>query len=329
MLADDVRDIQNVTGSNKIFLIAHSMGGLICRFAIQYDIFGFRDKVAKFITLATPHGGASLADKLILGKNFINPGSKDLEHLDPDWVKKYLGGTKINKNNFISQNNCYCVVGCNYKDYGITKGLVGGRSDGLVMQNEAFINGVGKTFVYCTHSSIRNNRESYEITKRFFFGDVRMKLTVVKIKFKDKQRKGNWQYCDRRYFFYSSFKLRGVNALLNEISERCENTIHHSTAEEIQDMIETTGYVLYDGFLDSTCISLKDKRKDGGDFITFNLEFECMEYDQRAGDMLVETASIPFQLNMNEAQYSILKEYKGKHIDFDVKIEYEQKNNFA
>ena len=257
------------------------MGGLISRFAIQYDIFGFRTKVAKFLTLATPHGGASVAN-ILLVKKLVNPGARDLEHLDPDWVRPKLGGISVDDTKFINKDDCYCVVGCNYKDYEILKEVAGCASDGLVRQDEAAIDGVGNTCVYCTHSSIMNSREPYEIAVGFLFGDTRLTITLAEAQFKGKQKRANYEHSEKRYSFCYSLKVAGSS--LNVICARNGNVDHTATAEQIQKRIQSPGYVLYDGFLDSACISVNNRAEDSKTALTVNLEFECMEYDKSTQD---------------------------------------------
>lgn len=43
----------------KVILMGHSLGGLVCRCAVDKDIY--RDKVAGIIALGSPHGGSDLA----------------------------------------------------------------------------------------------------------------------------------------------------------------------------------------------------------------------------------------------------------------------------
>ncbi len=64
-LAARIRYITDDLGYGKVNIIAHSKGGLDCRFAICN--FGVADKVASLITVNTPHRGCLYADHL-LGK---------------------------------------------------------------------------------------------------------------------------------------------------------------------------------------------------------------------------------------------------------------------
>lgn len=58
-----ILDILAQTGAEKVNLIAHSKGGLDCRYAIAH--LGIEDKVASLTTVNTPHRGCLFADYLL------------------------------------------------------------------------------------------------------------------------------------------------------------------------------------------------------------------------------------------------------------------------
>lgn len=60
-LADDVDDILEETGAERVVIIAHSQGGLDVRAALDV-IPGFASKVGAVATLSTPHHGSPMAD---------------------------------------------------------------------------------------------------------------------------------------------------------------------------------------------------------------------------------------------------------------------------
>jgi triacylglycerol lipase len=62
-LRDRVLEILELTGSEKVNIIAHSKGGLESRYMITR--LEMADKVASLTTLATPHRGSYIADTLI------------------------------------------------------------------------------------------------------------------------------------------------------------------------------------------------------------------------------------------------------------------------
>ena len=64
-LKERIAEILSETGSEKLNIIAHSKGGLDCRYAISK--LGVGDKVASLTTINTPHNGCLFAD-FLLGK---------------------------------------------------------------------------------------------------------------------------------------------------------------------------------------------------------------------------------------------------------------------
>jgi pimeloyl-ACP methyl ester carboxylesterase len=70
-LAAHIDSVVHRHGSNvEISIIAHSMGGLISRYYLESGTFNGRSGfscIRRLITLGTPHGGAALALRLILG----------------------------------------------------------------------------------------------------------------------------------------------------------------------------------------------------------------------------------------------------------------------
>ncbi len=92
-LAERIREIVRETGAEKVNIIAHSKGGLDCRYAIAKC--GVADLVASLTTVNSPHRGCQYADTLL---NVIPSGvqnkvattyNKTLRHLgdiDPDFL---------------------------------------------------------------------------------------------------------------------------------------------------------------------------------------------------------------------------------------------------
>ncbi|MGL4714761.1 MAG: esterase/lipase family protein [Aeromonas sp.] len=73
LLITKIDEVLAQTGAKKLVLVGHSMGGLVCR---DYLAVVGGDKVARLITLATPHQGSQLA-AFGLGANAreMQPGS--------------------------------------------------------------------------------------------------------------------------------------------------------------------------------------------------------------------------------------------------------------
>jgi hypothetical protein len=170
----------------RVYLVAHSMGGLICRCLLQnaaVDVAGTRGLVDKAFTYATPHNGI---DVRLLGnvpgffsRNNANNfnRAKMARYLDlpgePERVDDLCG--RYDNRRFFS------LVGTNHKDYAVAAGwsrrVVGPMSDGLVRIDNAAVKGTPRAFVHRSHSGdygIVNSEEGYQNLTRFLFGDVRV-----------------------------------------------------------------------------------------------------------------------------------------------------------
>ena len=82
-VADQVERICRETGADRVILIAHSMGGLVCRCYLQ--TLGDTAPVLQLITLGTPHHGTQLA-KLVDAENTrqMQPGNDWLQALNQE-----------------------------------------------------------------------------------------------------------------------------------------------------------------------------------------------------------------------------------------------------
>ena len=181
----------------RVYLLAHSMGGLVCRAFLQNPSpkFGHKEArrlVDKVFTYATPHNGIDL--KLMgnvpewLSLFGINTFSRDdmagylgLKKADRD-------GNTVNIVTNFDPDRIFNLVGTNPGDYKVAAGLSsfvsGEASDGLVRMENAttrgWENGVLKqspnAFVHRSHSGhfgIVNSEEGYQNLIRFLYGDVR------------------------------------------------------------------------------------------------------------------------------------------------------------
>ncbi|QNN23324.1 hypothetical protein HED60_13910 [Planctomycetales bacterium ZRK34] len=189
----------------RVYLIAHSMGGLVCRCFLQNDqlvdanesqaFSEARKAVDKVLTYATPHNGIELN---LVGNvpGFFSRNNAD--NFNRDRMRMYLGlaGNGDNVSNLdggIDPDRCFNLVGTNYRDYtvaaGMARTMVGPMSDGLVRIANATtwgpwpVNGqqVNKhsprAFVHRSHSGhygIVNSEEGYQNLARFLFGNIRV-----------------------------------------------------------------------------------------------------------------------------------------------------------
>jgi hypothetical protein len=180
----------------KVYLVGHSMGGLVIRCFLQNPKVGSaeaRALVDKVFTYATPHNGIELE---IIGNV---PGFFDFNsvtNFNRERMCQYLGlpekTERVNTlNGMFSPDRVFCLVGTNSKDYtaaaGFSSRVVGPFSDGLVRINNAVISGFDeageasrlspRAYIHRSHSGyygIVNSEEGYQNLTRFLFGDVRV-----------------------------------------------------------------------------------------------------------------------------------------------------------
>jgi pimeloyl-ACP methyl ester carboxylesterase len=184
---NELRD--SVCGNNqalrsafRVYLVAHSMGGLICRCLLQNpDITdaATRAMVDKVFTYATPHNGIDVAGINIPGLLSLH----DLNNFNRGNMAKYLKVPKEKINTLGTSSfppeRMFCLIGTNSRDYAAARGLsslaVGPLSDGLVRIANAYVEGAPRAFVNRSHSGhfgIVNSEEGYQNLVRFLFGNV-------------------------------------------------------------------------------------------------------------------------------------------------------------
>jgi hypothetical protein len=187
----------------RCYLVAHSMGGLVCRGLLQNprnDKKNARQYVDKFFTYATPHDGIEMAGTNVPAWLSL----ADMDNFNRENMARYLDLKQayaktrhvdwIPEDRF-SPERIFCMVGSNRMDYEVALGLsrtfAGHGSDGLVRIENATLTGLkatgepgapcAKAFAYRAHSGffgIVNSEESYQNLVRFLFGDVRVDIWV-------------------------------------------------------------------------------------------------------------------------------------------------------
>ena len=220
----------------KVNIIAHSMGGLIVREAVQrsYAKGEAAKHINKIVTLGTPHQGISFQ----VLRDWIGIGAAtELEQFNP--AGQNDPANPVGFRNFAEHfppERVLTVVGTNYRAYGpavaswlnrafSVAGEFGpnyNRSDGLVKQTFAQLPGAPRTFVHKCHGgpdSLVTSRESFEIATRFFFGNIKVRLNLVKAKVKRGQ---DW-FGKSEFFFGVSIKPRCVDFELFHQSAEAEN----------------------------------------------------------------------------------------------------------
>ena len=233
----------------QVALVGHSMGGLISRFAVQYNLFGMAEHVARLMTLSTPHGGARYASAAQLLRFLPALREDDIQFFTPKWVTEFMGGQTPNPPLNMAGTDVFCLIGTRHHDYyAVARQLP--RTDGIVDQREAFLENYPYAYVYNTHSGehgIRENQDAYQSMRRFLFGDLYVRLLITDIEFQPGKKVDKGE----SFFFQYFVKPRGINTQLNEISERAENQPRPRTLAELKERLQKDPYIIFDGFADS------------------------------------------------------------------------------
>jgi hypothetical protein len=303
----DLAALKSTSGTPqpKVNIIAHSMGGLLVREAVQvtYPELGKRasDYINKIVTLGTPHQGISfqfLRDWIKLD------AEQELEHFNPKFqgdedvagrIGKFRGRRNEAAYPYFKEHfpveRLLTVVGTNYRTYGVTAaswmnrlfsvagegGATYNRSDGLVKQTYAQIPGAPRTFIHKCHGgpdSLVTSREAYEISTRFFFGDVFARLHLVKA---DIVRGGDW-FGQSEFFFGVSLKPRQVDFELFHQSVEAENCYGPFRNGELTDRgvafdwANPTTRMIWEGYLDTSKLAEDPERGNIKDMV---LRMDC------------------------------------------------------
>ena len=206
-----VRELVCANAGNQItpedfrcYLVAHSMGGLVCRALLQNPAIDKKNAarfVDKFFTYASPHNGIDVAGHNIPSWLAVwNLSNFDRDERMPDYLGVKSAFKKTKRVDWIPESRfphsrVFCMVGTNRLDYeaaaGLARTFVGHGSDGLVRIENATLRGLkpdgepgeecAKAFCYRSHSGyfgIVNSEEAYQNLVRFLFGNVRVDIWV-------------------------------------------------------------------------------------------------------------------------------------------------------
>lgn len=221
--------------SFKVHLVAHSMGGLICRCLLQNqnaDPQNAAPLVDKVFTYGTPHNGIE-----VFGLNVPRfMGLMDANNFNRKNMAAYLqlkakSGRVNSLNGAFPPQRFFCFVGTNPGDYNLTRLVVEKASDGLVTIDNAYVEDAPRAYSYTSHSGpygMVNSKEGYDNLVRFLFGDYRLKVRLhpevlplsppLQSAYEDgKQIRGS-------YLFDCSIKVRGEDPVA--MSNR--SIAHHS-----------------------------------------------------------------------------------------------------
>ncbi|WP_327673442.1 alpha/beta fold hydrolase [Kitasatospora sp. NBC_00458] len=243
-----IEKLQARTGAPRVHLVAHSMGGLICRCLLQKVIPEQRpgrratDYVAKLFTYGTPHGGITFAVGFGVPealRDMIGPNGADV--FGPERMYRYLTpvarqarsgppvgwravdmpdddgtGSAEDAAGGFPLNRVFCLVGTDSADYEVAHGLssaaVGPRSDGLVQIENAQVTGAHRAFAHRSHSGrygLVNSEEGYQNLRRFLFGDLQVRADLVGMALPQDDPDVTWQG-------EVELKVRGLPVLMHE-----------------------------------------------------------------------------------------------------------------
>ena len=250
--------LEKTRDADQVYLVAHSMGGLICRSLIQRHLTEPKTKVAKIFTYGTPHGGIDVELGGPIGEwvmETFGPAGSDIfrpnvmyDYLKPktakgkppkDWEPRSLGPTDF------PLERIFCLVGTNSGDYDVAAGwstrAIGVKSDGLVQIRNAYVKGATRAYVHRAHSGrygLVNSEEGWQNLVRFLFGDVKVEtgLWGLRLNTKDHQ---TWQ-ADVK------LSIRGIPVVMHEqtAEHHCpvqlvEEAKHHDTADSPIPLVTT------------------------------------------------------------------------------------------
>ncbi len=210
--AQDLLDLVDLvrarTGAPRVHLVAHSMGGLICRCLIQKvlperrlqqpDAPAADECISRFFTYATPHGGIDFDlgfGLLEKARDLFGPSGSDIfgprrmwEYLNPGDPGPMPKGwdPRVIPDEAFPKHRVFTLIGTDPTDYDAARGVaatvVGPKSDGLVQIENAYVPGARFAFVHRSHSGrygIVNSEEGYQNLRRFLLGDLEVTADLV------------------------------------------------------------------------------------------------------------------------------------------------------
>jgi pimeloyl-ACP methyl ester carboxylesterase len=183
----------------KVYLVAHSMGGLIARSYLQRHcptVMGGADPmVDKVFTYGTPHRGIDMMGVNVPDLSPLDPF--DVGNFNHKRMREYLDLPKdapVNSLGHQDKNTpkplfpperFFSFIGTNHKDYdaffGLSKRGTGAMSDGLVMMKNAYVGGGPRGYAHRSHSGkygLVNSEEGFQNLTRFLFGQTRVDVLL-------------------------------------------------------------------------------------------------------------------------------------------------------
>ncbi len=201
--------LRKTKDAERVIVVAHSMGGLVARCMMQKiceqpDTSDkdnprprkrARELISKFFTYGTPHGGISFdisalnwaeeafgpAGSQIFSPpkmyGYLTPGARfgDEPGADANWNPQVI------PRDVFDVDDVFCLIGTDPADYGLSKVVVGPKSDGLVRIEHAYVKGANRAYVYKSHSGSYgevNSEEGYQNLRRFLFGRFKVHASL-------------------------------------------------------------------------------------------------------------------------------------------------------
>lgn len=280
----------------KVILVAHSMGGLVCRTLIQ-NILPAHDQdpkswIHRLVTMGTPHKGIELGRipdflerALMRGLNPFNANIFEARRMRqylklPEGCEPHSLGDDQAPFAF-PVKRCFCLIGSDYESYGAVQHVTGTFSDGLVKQDRAYVvagkpDAKGKyrreqksywANVHRAHSGRRgivNSYESFENLHRFLFGNIKAEIYLENTNLGTAQEKNTEYYYDVEF----ALSIRGTPVYLHRRQQDpCENAIRYARED-----LEAKTVLLHTIFMNS---ALKTEAKKP--FSHFQLQFRIGE----------------------------------------------------
>lgn len=285
----------------KVILIAHSMGGLVCRTLIQNllpeDGEDPRDWIHRFVTIGTPHRGIDMGrlpdfveNPIVHLTNLFNSGifkhdrMRDYLKLSKDHDVHSLGGAVTptgQPTGCFPPKRCLNLIGSDYSSYSAVRHATGGFSDGLVKQSHAYVvagprPGNDEPYpdacrafwanVHRAHSGRRgivNSYESFENIHRFLFGNIIAQLALEDIQVRTPQQAGISTFYDIEF----ALTIRGTSTYLHRRQQDpCENAMRFRADE-----LDNRSILLHTTFMNS------DLKIEPGAFSHFAIALKVIE----------------------------------------------------
>jgi hypothetical protein len=247
---------QTASDAFKVYLVGHSMGGLVCRCFLQHPQFANSESrrcVDKVFTYATPHNGIEFK---VVGNVPGFFSMNDVNNFNRKRMADYLGLAEssdvANLQGRFDPERFFCLVGTNWQDYAAAAGwsrrLTGPMSDGLVrivnatvysqLQGEDERAQCPRAFVNRSHSGhygIVNSEEGYQNLVRFLFGDMRvdgaLELDQITLPPAVQKAKADGKQIRASYHFEVTVRVRGFDWELHRRTVRDESAVFRTFDE--------------------------------------------------------------------------------------------------